>query len=383
MIKLKVGTGLYCDITFPCSDNVLEEKLKSIDIKNNIPSRANVIEVIEPKELPLKLNMIHNLDEINYLAKRMESFTPHEMDTFIEMVKSEEYYMPYDFINATFNLQCYALFQDVSSMENVGKAYMFSKSGCISQSEIENTDFAALGKEILNNGEITITDHGLLCKVDGVEINQVYNGTIFPEYDHNGSSLITVELSYYDNTEYLYLPDDDWAIVKAVARLGADSVDDCKCHISDISTDIGGTKKMLNEVLEYEDLFAVNKITSYINIADMDLKKLQALIEYSDATDSTTICVLAERIDDFTYIEDIEDDEDIGKYFVENDEDYSVSAELEDFIKYDELGEHLREEMDGKFGEHGYVSMNNQVDTLEQILEEYSGQIRGVTMGGI
>jgi hypothetical protein len=60
-----------------------------------------------------------------------------------------------------------------------------------------------------------------------------------------------------------------------------------------------------------------------------------------------------------------------------------VSPELEDFIKYDEFGEHLREEMDGKFGEHGYVSMNNQVDTLEQILEEYSGQIRGVTMGGI
>ena len=383
MIKVRIGNEKSTVIDFPCSDNVLNEKLKEIGVGEQIPSRATITEVLEPKDLPLKLHLIHNLDEMNYLAKRLDSFTPHEMDTFMEMVKTEEYYMPYDFINATFNLQCYALFQDVSSMEKVGKEYMFSKRGCISQSEIESTDFAALGKERLNNGEITITDHGLLCKVDGAEINQVYNGTTFPEYDYTGSSLITVELSYYDNTEYLYLPDDDWAIVKAVARLGANSVDDCKCHISDISTDVGGTNKMLNNVLEYEDLFAVNKVTSYINNADMDLKKLQALIEYADATDSTTICVLADRIDDFTFIEDIEDDEDIAKYFVENDEDYSVSAELEDFIKYDELGEHLREEMDGKFGEHGYVSMNNQVDTLEQILEEYSGQIRGVTMGGI
>lgn len=383
MIKLKVGTGLYCDITFPCGDNVLVEKLNSIDIKNHIPSRANVIEVIEPKELPLKLNMIHNLDEINYLAKRLDSLTPHEMDTFIEMVKNEEYCMPYDFINATFNLQCYALFQDVSSMENVGKVYMFSKKGCISQSEIEVTDFATLGKEILNNGEITITDHGLLCKVDGMEINQVYNGTTFPEYDYTGNSLIMVELSYHGNTEYLYLPDDDLSISKALGRLHAPNLESCKCDITDISTDIGGIKKILNDVIDCEDLYNVNKVTSYINIADMDLKKLQALIEYAGTTDSTTICVLADRIDDFIYIEDIEDDEDIGKYFVENDEDYSVGPELEDFIKYDELGEHLREEMEGKFSEHGYVSMNNQVDTLDHILEEYSGQIRAVTMGGI
>lgn len=188
--------------------------------------------------------------------------------------------------------------------------------------------------------------HGLLCKVDGAEINQVYNGIIFPEYDHTGSSLITVELTFYDNTEYLYLPDDDWAIVKAVSRLGAESVDYCKCVISDICTDVGGTKKMLEGVLEYEDLFAVNKVASYINNADMDLHKLQALIKYAEAEDSTTICVLADRIDDFTFIEDIDSDEDVGRYFVENDEDFSVSAELEDFIKYDELGEHLREESD-------------------------------------
>ena len=383
MIKVRIGNEKSTVIDFPCSDSVINEKLKEIGVGEQIPSRATITEVLEPKELPLKLHLIHNLDEMNYLAKRLESFTPHEMDTFIEMVKSEEYYMPYDFINATFNLQCYALFQDVSSMEKVGREYMLSKQGCISQLEIESTDFAALGKEILNNGEITITDHGLLCKVDGAEINQVYNGIIFPEYDHTGSSLITVELTFYDNTEYLYLPDDDWAIVKAVSRLGAESVDHCKCVISDISTDVGGTKKMLEGVLEYEDLFAVNKVTSYINNADMDLNKLRALIDYADSIDSTTICVLADRIDDFTFIEDIDSDEDVGRYFVENDEDFSVSAELEDFIKYDELGEHLREEWDGKFTEHGYVSMNNAVDTLENILEEYSGQIRGVTMGGI
>ena len=85
-----------------------------------------------------------------------------------------------------------------------------------------------------------------------------------------------------------------------------------------------------------------------------------------------------DRIDDFTFIEDIDSDEEIGKYFVENDEDYSASSELEDFINYDELGEHLREEMDGRFGEHGYVSMNNAVDTIDFILQEHSAQTQNM-----
>ena len=155
------------------------------------------------------------------------------------------------------------------------------------------------------------------------------------------------------------MPDDDLSISKAIARLGADSLDACYCYISDISTDVGGTKDMLNRLLISEDLFAVNTVSSYINIYGMDLKKLQALIEYANVSDSTSICVLADRMDSFTFIEDITTDEEVGKYFVDNDEDYSVSAELEDYIKYDELGEHLREEMEGMFSEHGYVSMNN------------------------
>lgn len=115
----------------------------------------------------------------------------------------------------------------------------------------------------------------------------------------------------------------------------------------------------------------------------MKIKKLQALIEYANVSDSTSICVLADRMDHFTFIEDITTDEEVGRYFVDNDEDYSVSAELEDFIKYDELGEHLREEMEGMFNEHGYVSMNNACETVEEIIETYSSKIQNTGMGGI
>ena len=383
MITLKVGTGLYCEITFPCRDSVLEEKLRTIDIKSLIPTRANVIEVIEPKDLPLKLNQVHNLDEINYLAKRMHSFDRNEMATFIESVKKENYDMPKDLINATFNLHRYSLIQDVSDMAKVGRQYILSKQGAISQIEAEKMDFAAIGKEILSVGNINVTDKGLLIAIDGAEFHEVYDGTTFPEYDYIGNGLLTAEISFNGKTDYVYLPDDDMSISKALVRLDAPNLESCKCSISDINIDNSDTRDLLNRMLESEGLYAVNKATFYMNNGDVELKKLNALIEYAESEDCDTVCALARGINKFTFIEDIEDDEDIGRYFVENDSDYNVHSDLEEFIKYDEFGEWLREGMEGKFVNGGYVSMNNGYTTLESVLEEYSISETGISMGGM
>ena len=383
MITLKIGDDLITEVTFPCRDNVLEEKLKSIGIWNKTTVKAQVVEVLEPKDLPLKLNQIHNLDEINYLAKRMYSFDRNELSTFIESARFDKFNMPKDLINATFNLHRYSLIQDVSDMEKVGRHYILSKQGAISQTEAEKMDFAAIGKEILSVGKINVTDKGLLVAIDGAEFHEVYDGTTFPEYDYIGNGLLTAEISFNGKTDYVYLPDDDLSISKALVRLDAPNLESCKCSISDINIDNSDTRDLLNRMLESEGLYAVNKATFYMNNGDVELKKLNALIEYAESEDCDTVCALARGINKFTFIEDIEDDEDIGRHFIDNDSEYTVHTDLEDFIKYDEFGEWLRENMEGKFVEGGYVSMNNGYTTLENVLEEYSISETGISMGGM
>ena len=49
MIKVRIGNEKSTVIDFPCSDNVLNEKLKEIGIGEQIPSRATVTEVLEQK----------------------------------------------------------------------------------------------------------------------------------------------------------------------------------------------------------------------------------------------------------------------------------------------------------------------------------------------
>ena len=383
MITLKIKVERVTEIVFPCSDNVLNEKLKEVGMGEIMPAHATVIEISEPADLPLRLNFFHNLDEINYLAKRMYSFDRNELSTFIESVKFDKFDMPKDLINATFNLHRYSLIQDVSDMEKVGRHYILSKQGAISQTEAEKMDFASIGKEILSVGKINVTDKGLLVAIDGAEFHEVYDGTTFPEYDYIGNGLLTAEISFNGKTDYVYLPDDDLSISKALVRLDAPNLEACKCDITDISTDIGGTKALLDRILAREGLYAVNKVAFYINDADIDLKKLQALTEYACNEDSETVCALAKGINNFTFIEDIEDDEDVGRYFVENDSDYNVHSDLEDFIKYDEFGEWLRQGMEGKFVNGGYVSMKNPFTTIDYVLEKYSVGMEGISMGGM
>lgn len=383
MITLKIKVERVTEIVFPCSDNVLNEKLKEVGMGEIMPAQATVIEISEPADLPLRLNFFHNLDEINYLAKRMYSFDRNELSTFIESVKFDKFDMPKDLINATFNLHRYSLIQDVSDMEKVGRHYILSKQGAISQTEAEKMDFAAIGKEILSVGKINVTDKGLLVAIDGAEFHEVYDGTTFPEYDYIGNGLLTAEISFNGKTDYVYLPDDDMSISKALVRLDAPNLEACKCDITDISTDIGGTKALLDRILVREGLYAVNKVAFHINDADIDLKKLQALTEYAGNEDSETVCALAKGINNFTFIEDIENDEDVGRYFVENDSDYNVHSDLEDFIKYDEFGEWLRQGMEGKFVNGGYVSMKNPFTTIDYVLEKYSVGMEGISMGGM
>ena len=173
MITLKIKVERVTEIVFPCSDNVLNEKLKEVGMGEIMPAQATVIEISEPADLPLRLNFFHNLDEINYLAKRMYSFDRNELSTFIESVKFDKFDMPKDLINATFNLHRYSLIQDVSDMAKVGRQYILSKQGAISQTEAEKMDFTAIGKEILRVGKSNVTDKGLLVAIDGAEFHEV------------------------------------------------------------------------------------------------------------------------------------------------------------------------------------------------------------------
>ena len=82
MIKIRIRNDDHeIDLQFPISENKLYAKLAEIHAieGKDAPQSAFVTEVYWPEELSMLKDRFANLDELNYLARRMESFDYLEM----------------------------------------------------------------------------------------------------------------------------------------------------------------------------------------------------------------------------------------------------------------------------------------------------------------
>ena len=136
--------GRNINIKFPCAESEYQAACRELELKDNY---AFVRDVVEPKALALKKDTFVNLDEINYLAKRMYSFDQKELFSFFAAVEAGDYVSTKDLINLTFNLNCYTLIRDVSNLKNVGRNYVLCREVAISVDELEKMDLEKIGRD--------------------------------------------------------------------------------------------------------------------------------------------------------------------------------------------------------------------------------------------
>ena len=113
-------------IRFPCSERDLEQSLRAIAADTENPPKVYVREVIFPKELAFLTGKYVDVDELNYLAKRMRHFTQEEADKLYAIAESTGYNQPKDLIDFTFNIDRYMLVQEIGDVESIGKEYYLS-----------------------------------------------------------------------------------------------------------------------------------------------------------------------------------------------------------------------------------------------------------------
>lgn len=265
-------------------------------------------------------------------------------------------------------------------MEAVGKAHYLTVNGAMSRNEEQRTDFAAIGRELIRSGNGKATEFGILFRNDEIPFEEVYDGTVFPDYDYTGESLVTAAAEFNGKTEYLYLPCDSLAITKAMYRLGAGSVSDLSFTLEDISTNSPAWFDRLKQILTDEGIYEANRVVESINSADMNLDKLTAVIAYAGRTDAAAIAAIADRIDDFIFIPGATDESDVSHYFIDRNSEYTLHPDLEDFFDHQQFGEHLVAEYDGRFVDGGFVCMNDSC-TLEEILLPVDEE--SITLGGM
>ena len=384
MIKIRIrNAGHEIDVRFPISESELFAKLAEIHAVEgrNTAQSVYVSEVYWPEEFSALKNWYVNLDELNYLARRMESFDTLEYDQFLIGITKLDSKEVKDLINLTFNLNRFTLCQDVSSYGKIGRAYVLNTEGSVPAYDEDDPKYAAIGKELIDRGLAQITAKGLLIYNPFEKLTEVYDGQTFPEYYYE-STLASAEVGYNDRTELILLPGEELAIKKALARLGAPSDQDCEIKFSLQNGDGNAWEERIEGIIRSEGLYAANKMLHSLDTGDMDWDKLTAAVELADVKSAANIAAVAEDLEEFGFLSDAKDESDIGHFLVDNVYEYGMNIEMEDYFDFSGFGEHFAEEHDGQFVNGGFVYFDSD-RTLDEFLEELESEDEGMDMGGM
>lgn len=384
MIKIRIRNASHeIDVRFPISESELFAKLAEIHAVEgrNAAQSAYVTEVYWPEEFSALKNWYVNLDELNYLARRMESFDTLEYDQFLIGISKLDSKEVKDLINLTFNLHHFTLCQDVSSYGKIGRAYVLNTEGSVPAYDEDDPKYAAIGKELIDRGLVQITAKGLLIYNPFEKLTEVYDGQTFPEYYYR-STLASAEVGYNDRTELILLPGEELAIKKALARLGAPSDQDCEIKFSLQNGDDRAWEERIEGIIRSERLYAANKMLHSLDTGDMDWDKLTAAVELADVKSAANIAAIAEHLGEFGFLPDAKDESDIGHFLVDNVDEYGMNIEMEDYFDFSGFGEHFAEKHDGQFVNGGFVYFDSD-RTLDEFLEELESEDEGMDMGGM
>ena len=353
MIKLKIKYGnSQTDLRFPCTEKEMNAALERIHAEDVTPLELYVSEVIFPEELGCLQDRFVNLDEVNYLGKRMDSFFGDEEYQFYEAMKLEGFDTLPDLINLSFNLSRYPLIQDISDMGKIGREYLLTVNGIF-------------------------TEHGLLFVDEDTPFVRDYDGQNFPAYVYE-EMLCFIRAEYNGKTEFLYLPCEEEAIDKAFARLGAPTPDDVELSWEDICIESEKWTERFKEIAAEEGVYEVNRLANAANSADMDLEKLWAVAEYGKAEDAKQLSRLAENLDCFTFIIGASNYEEVGIYVTENNADYSVNPSVEKFFDYKAFGKYIGDAYYGEFVDGGFIYNDTDTSLLDILYQD-----EPMTMGGM
>ncbi len=383
MIKVKTRyQDNFAEFEFPCGEKELYAKLRDILKCNPQETTIYIAEVIYPQDFaPFKDRFI-NLDELNYLAKRMESFFGNEEPKFYEAMKLENFIEPKDLINLSFNLDKYALITDVSNMGKVGREYLLETVGCVPAHDEDDPKYAVLGREVLTSGNGIFTEYGLLFADRSRPFEELYNGQTFSAYLYD-ECLFVGTISHEDKEEYVYLPDDELAIDKAARRLSQSSLDNCEITLSGIYSDTDALFDLAKQMAETQGLYEVNRFAKEIfqNAKIQDIGKLSAVMEYAGSKDPQSAILLAENLDCFEFVKGVNGYAELGHHYLKTEDAVRLTSETEEFFDFEAYGKSIAENGSGQFLDDGcYVGLVEGY-SIEDILESEENET--MTMGGM
>ena len=379
-------------ISFPIKENDylnVVELLRSMGLGNPLERDCRVDEVCGDWPILKRLEKVAiNLDEMDYLARRLDSFDMQEKAKFQAAAVRFGLFDMRQLIDLTFCCQETTVITDFSDLEKIGRRHFLDvNGGSASSEELKNVDGYETALLLIGEGDGTITPYGVIYD-NGMQLRPVYDGQHFPFYLGQDCAMIVgvtdADKSIQDiDTTWLYLPTSKAQINRALVRANLHG-ETMKLHIesSDCPSEVTALLNEGNESLE-----EVNELAAAIfPLSDFGKAKLSAVIRMVNPGAVKEVTVLAQNLDEFRFIPCVRNAEEYGRYLICGRKESSPDPGLDQFIDYEAYGQYRAARECGQFSDYGYVSYLGEL-SLSKLMAKIPGhqpELRSkLQMGGM
>ena len=360
------------------------ELLEALEIGDAVKADCKVEKVDSFYTVLKRVEMLTvNVEELNYLAKRLDSFDTGEAAQFQAMAHRLELFELKNLINLTFCCQQATVITDFSDLAAIGRDhYMNLHGGSAKTEELDALDGKEIARQLIESGSGTITPYGVVYD-NGMKLEQVYDGQFFPcyYYEPNTITVAVTSKSEPEDTEHitwLFLPMIQEEIDRTLQRAGITAPLDIQLRLED--TQLPNEVDVLLD-MEQESLAGLNVLAQATDeLSSDDMKKLGAVVTLAKPQNAEQIKNLVENLDLFDFAPGAHTPEEYGKYMIQQSGHFDYDENLDEFYDYEKYGLQRMGEEDGMFTDRGYIAYKGYT-SLAEIMD--GSQSSHMEMGGM
>lgn len=322
-----------------------------------------------------------NLDELDYLAKRLDSFDEYEMTQFQGMASRLNLHSVDELINLSFCSQAVTVITNFNDLELLGRDHFLTMNGGSAlTAELDKVNGIEVAIDLICSKAGRVTPYGVVYD-NNFEMAQLYDGQHFPQYLYE-SCVMEVEMRMLDAPEdcpgtFLYLPLTQAQIERAMFRTGIDGYGDMSLRF------IGsGLPEEVDVALDFasESLSELNKICRTIEpLGQAEREKLGAATLLAQPEWASQVRQLAENLDQFDFIPGVKNPAEYGRYMIRESGHFEYDENLSEFYDFEKYGRQRMEQEGGVFNQRGYIAYQGTLSLDELMMDKPSSQ----TMGGM
>lgn len=360
-------------IWFPIEEENLDKICSELGIEMTTASNCYIENSMDRNFLNILHDKNCNIDELNYLMKRLDGFSQKEIERFYAASFAENPKTMAELINLSFNMHCYSLVRNFNNLGKVGKDLYLTERQAVSTKELDELDGELYAMDVIkNNPNPIITPYGVLYKNSNVP-EQVYNGKQFPPYLWK-ETIAAVQLTAKGENEYIYLPCSDVEIEKALMRLETPYLHDCEVAVDSHSF----PDSILNIVSESTTpvikVDALNNLAKhYSEMGNQNIRYFEKLMDHIKPRIIDEVFALAESMYEFELFDGIKDIESYGRYMICESGRFEYDPNLEEYIDFKRYGGEKIAQEDGAFSDKGYIIYHGYNQKLANLLFENLG----------